>query len=623
MTLSTVPRRLRFGAFEVNLGTGELRKGGTKIRLQEQPFQVLCCLLERPGALVTREEIREKLWGNDTFVDFEHGLNAAINRLRDCLCDSAEAPRFIETLPRRGYRFLTEVEPVTAVPVTEVEERPVAARGSAPAEIEPPKWRKRVSLLASAMTVLLVLGVAAKLSQRQQPVTAPLIRSLAVLPLKNLSLDPEQEYFSKGMTDVLVTYLARASDLRVIIYENPQKPPPQIAEELNVDAIVEGTIVRSGSRVRITAQLIQAMDGRYLWAESYEGDLGDILLLQNRVASDITRKVNVKLGKITQARPVQPAAYDAYLWGRYFFDKRKPEAARRSAEYFQQAISIDPSYAPAYAGLAYALASESHLGNERPAKIMPQALAATKHALELDPNCGEAHTALGFIDAIYIWDWAAAERELRLGIELSPSDSLAEHFYAVYLDAANRPEEAIAHMRRAVELDPLSFLMNRHLGSALYFGRHYDEALTQFRRTGEMLPGSADVVENWASWIYGIKGMQDEAVHYDLMAREGGGETRATLNYYQHTYQRGGWKEYWQARIEGLSTHSDKPSCALYDLGVIYLRLGNRDLAFSWLNRAAEERCIFIIWLKVDPLLDGVRTDPRYHDLLRRMNLPE
>lgn len=635
MTLLTVhPRSLRFGAYEVNLDTGELRKGGTRIRLQEQPFQVLRCLLERPGKLVTREEIRERLWGNDTFVDFEHGLNAAINRLRECLCDSAEAPRFIETFPRRGYRFLAEVEPVTEVSVTEVEEEePVAGEGGSPTEIEPPKWRKYVPWLATTMAALLIIGAAARLAQRQRPVTAPVIHSIAVLPLVNLSGDPEQEYFAEGMTDVLITDLARASALRVIshttanAYKRTQKALPEIAQELNVDAMVEGTIMRSGNRVRISAQLIRAVDDRHLWAESYEGELGDVLLLQNRVAGDIAREVNARVTLPQQGTisgRVQPGAYDAYLRGRYFFDKRKPEAARKSAEYFQQAISIDPSYAPAYAGLAYALASESHLGNVRPAEVMPQALAATKRALELDPNCGEAHMALGFIDTIYTWDWADAERELQRGIELSPSDSLAEHYYSVYLDAANRPEEAIAHMRRALELDPLSFLMNRHLGSALYFGRHYDEALYQLRRAGEMQPNSADVVEGWASSIYEKKGLKDEAVHSNLVALEAGGETRANLNYYQLAYQRGGWKGYWQARIERLSAQSDKLSCRdSYDLGTGYLRLGNRDLAFSWLNWEAEHRCIFMIWVKVDPLLDDIRTDLRYRDLLRRMNLPE
>lgn len=632
MTLPTVhPRNLRFGAYEVNLDTGELHKGGTRIRLQEQPFQLLRCLLERPGELVTREEIRERLWGNDTFVDFEHGLNAAINRLRECLCDSAESPRFIETFPRRGYRFLAEVEPVPEVSVTEVEqEEPVAGKGNSPTRIGPPKWRKYVPWLATTMAALLIVVVVARLAQRQRLVTAPVIHSIAVLPLENLSGDPEQEYFAEGMTDVLITDLARASALRVIshttanAYKRTQKALPEIAKELNVDAMVEGTIMRSGNRVRISAQLIRAVDDRHLWAESYEGELGDVLLLQNKVAGDIAREVDARVRLPQQGTiygRVQPAAYDAYLRGRYFLDKRQLEAARKSAEYFQQAISVDPGYAPAYAGLADALASESFLG-VLPAEVMPQALAAARHALELDPNCGEGHTALGLIDTTYTWDWADAERELQRGIELSPSDSLAEHYYALYLDAANRPEEAIEHMRRALELDPLSFLMSRHLGSALYFGRHYDEALQQLRRAGEMWPNSAGVVENWASWIYEKKGMKDQAVASDLMALRDDGETRASLNYYRLAYQRGGWKAYWQSRIERLSAHSDE-ECKPYDLGVSSLRLGNRDLAFSWLNRAAKERCVFMIWVKVDPLLDDIRTDQRYRDLLRRMNLSE
>lgn len=312
-----------------------------------------------------------------------------------------------------------------------------------------------------------------------------------------------------------------------------------------------------------------------------------------------------------------PAAREAYLRGRYFLSKRE---AGKSTAYFEQAVSLDPSSASAYAGLSDSLESQTLMGMARPEDAMPKALAAAKRAIALDSQNGEAYAALGSIETTYEWDWAAAEHKLTRAIALSPAYPLAEMRYAVFLDAMNRTGEAITHMRRALQLDPLSFLMNRHMGSTLFFARHYDEALYHLRRAGEMEPQST-VVENWISWTYEKKGMQDEAVSHDLASLRTD-LPQAQLERLRSLYQRAGWKAYWLKRID-LMSHDAQQGCTAYDVGINYLRLGNQDQAFLWLNRAIDQRCFWMIWLKVNPVLDDLRSDQRYAGLLGRMNLRE
>jgi tetratricopeptide (TPR) repeat protein len=312
-----------------------------------------------------------------------------------------------------------------------------------------------------------------------------------------------------------------------------------------------------------------------------------------------------------------PAAREAYLRGRYFLSKRE---AGKSTAYFEQAVSLDPSSASAYAGLSDSLESQTLMGMARPEDAMPKALAAAKRAIALDSQNGEAYAALGSIETTYEWDWAAAEHNLTRAIALIPAYPLAEMRYAVFLDAMNRTGEAITHMRRALQLDPLSFLMNRHMGSTLFFARHYDEALYHLRRAGEMEPQST-VVENWISWTYEKKGMQDEAVSHDLASLRTD-LPQAQLERLRSLYQRAGWKAYWLKRID-LMSHDAQQGCTAYDVGINYLRLGNQDQAFLWLNRAIDQRCFWMIWLKVNPVLDDLRSDQRYAGLLGRMNLRE
>jgi TolB-like protein/DNA-binding winged helix-turn-helix (wHTH) protein/Tfp pilus assembly protein PilF len=667
---------LRFGPFEVDLRSQELRRRGIRIRLRGQSFDVLATLLSRPGELVTREELQRKLWPAESFGDFEHGLNAAVNRLREALSDSADQPRFIETLPRRGYRFVAPVErdrfggpksplctsgvPVEsstspAVPdaertsthgIGQESELPIAgaepsaepdstARHSQavlPANVEGPPalpeshkttWGvgPRWALLVLGVVMLVGLGI----YLARKPVQAGPIHSLAVLPLENLSGDPNQEYFADGMTDELITELARVPDLRVVSRtsvmrdKGSKEPLRQIASELGVDAIVEGSAIRSGDRVRITAQLVDARSDRHLWAQSFEEETADALSLQGRVAREIAAQAKLALGPPRmEARRIDPAAHDAYLRGLYFLHKRD---AVKSTAYFQQAISLDPAYAAAYASLSDALELQSWAGLVPSVALMRQAMAAARQAVNLDPGSGEAYSALGSLEMDYARDWVAAERDMRRGIALSPSYSIAELNYSTYLDAVHREEDAVTHMRRALTLDPLSFLMNRHLGSALYMARHYDEAMYYLQRASEMEPGTPQVVQNWVSWIYEKRGMHAEAVRADLLSLAEH-KDKANLDSLRRAYEKGGWTAYQQARIDFFRHLAPSP-CIPYEIGVSYLRLGNREQAFSGLNQAIDQYCLWMNWPKVNPLLDDIRTDPRFRDLLKRLNLSE
>ena len=446
------------------------------------------------------------------------------------------------------------------------------------------------------------------------------IRSLAVLPLNNLSGDPSQEYFADGMTDELITELARIPNLRVVsrtsamAHKGSRQPLPDIARQLGVDAIVEGSIVRSAGRIRITAQLIDARTDRHLWAQSFEGPASDVLALQDSVAEQIASQARLVLAPPSPRPTVNPAAHDAYLRGRYFFNKQD---FAHSLESFQQAIALDPGYASAYAGYASALDAATTFGIGTPEQLMPKALAAAQRAIQLDPRNGEAYTALGSIQTIYQWDWTAAEQNLTHGISLNPNDSIAEFKYAVYLDAVDRPQDAVTHMRRALQLDPLSFFINRRLGATLYLARQYDAALAQLQRAAEMehSPGSID---NYISLIYEQKGNHDEAVQHDLIA------LRAHLPQLDTAallveYQKQGWQSYWRARTHALLTTSAHP-CTAYEIGVDDLRVNDLGHAFGSFQHALDTHCYSMVLIRADPLLDSVRQDSRYAALLKRMH---
>ena len=422
------------------------------------------------------------------------------------------------------------------------------------------------------------------------------------------------------MTDELITQIARIPNLRVVsrtsvmAQRDQHRSLPDIAHQLDVDAIVEGSIMRSGDRIRITAQLIDARTDRHIWAQSFEGHATDVLSLQDSVAQQIAQQARLALAPPAPHQAVDPAARDAYLRGRYFFDKQD---VTHSIEYYRQAISLDPNYSSAYAGYASALDAAATFEIGTPEQLMPQALAAARRAIQLDPQNGEAYTELGSVQTIYEWDWNAAGQNLARGIELNPNDSVAEFKYAVYLDAMDRPQDALTHMRRAVKLDPLSFFMNRRLGATLYLARDYDAALTQLNRAAEMenQPGT---IENYRSLIYEHKGMRDDAVEHDLAALHSE-HPQSDTAVLRSTYQQHGWESYWRARSQALLSSPPVP-CTAYQVAVDDLRTRDLDHAFASFNRAIDQRCFNMILLRIDPLLDPVRSDRRYTALLTRLN---
>jgi TolB-like protein/Flp pilus assembly protein TadD len=460
----------------------------------------------------------------------------------------------------------------------------------------------------------------------------PPIHSIVVLPLENLSGDPTQEYFVDGMTDTLITDLAKMPGVKVISrtsamqYKGAHRPLPEIARALSVDGVVEGSVVRSGRRVRITAQLIYAPTDRHLWAESFEGSATDILSIQDDVARTIADRIQGQLGVHTQQpaasdKPVDPGAYEAYLRGLYFFDKRTADASKKSVEYFRNAIAISPDFAQAHAGLAEALPTMQWFNAMPPVDSMPEAKAAAKRALELDEQLAEAHTALGALLSLYDWNWPEAEKELKRALELNPNNSLAHNRYMMWLLSTGRLAEAIVEAKRAQQIDPLSFFMNREVGHSLYVAGRYDEALEQLRRSEELEPHSKDVVHNWVAWIYELQGRQKEAVELDLSDMADQGIPQAEINLLRTEYREKGWQGYWTKWLQldlARSGHRE-----IYDLAVAEARLGHADKAWHWMEKSADQREVWVTWIKVDPLLESARAHPAYKRLLHRLNLAD
>jgi TolB-like protein/DNA-binding winged helix-turn-helix (wHTH) protein/Tfp pilus assembly protein PilF len=631
--------RLRFGLFEVDLRAGELTKRGLRIRLQEQPFQVLAMLLEKRGEVVTREELRTKLW-SQTVVDFDHGINKAINKIREALGDSAENPRFVETVARRGYRFLADVTQIDTDadrPPGRQTDRPVPPADSHRAELADagmrPKRRRRTHVW-TGFGFGLVLALAALLSWiiYSQSQFSPKIRSLAVLPLESLSGDASQDYFADGMTDELITDLAQISALRVIsrtsvmTYKRVRKPLAEIARELNVEAVVEGTVLRSGERVRITAQLIQVPDEKHLWAQSYEGDLKNTLALQNSVARAIAEQIQVTLdpreaAALEKSRTVNPEAYEAYLKGRYFWNKRTGEGLKRAIDYFDHAIDLDPDYARAYSGLAdsYALLGDWEYGLLSPADAFPRAKAAATKALALDDNLSEAHTSLAFILDLYDWNWTSAEKEFKRALALNPGYATAHHWYAWHLIVMGQNGEGIAELKKAESLDPLSLIISADLADALCIARRYDESVQQSQKTIEMDPHFA-VAHYELGQALEQKHKQDEAIAEFRRAIDLSGGNPTFESNLANAYAVSGRKEEAMKIVRDLESRQSQDSSTDASIALVYVGLGDNERAMIWLNKAYQAR--FNPSILMRPVSDPLRSDPRFQDLLHRIGLP-
>src|SRR5579872_250012 len=601
---------VRFGTYEVSLESGEVRKAGLRIRVQQQPMKLLGILLEHPGEVVTRDELRSRVWPNETFGDFDQALNIAIGKLRGALGDSAENPRFIETLPKRGYRFIADVSVIDGYPRPKKVEsvtgdlsatEPGDALQVAGLPVAPKRlWPRGGVIVAVAVVVsFLILGV--RLFRSRVPAPAG-IRSLAVLPLENLSGDASQNYFADGMTDELITDLAQIGALRVIsrtsvmVYKGARKPLPQIARELNVDAVVEGTVLRSGNQVRITAQLIDASTDKHLWSQSYEGELRDTLALQNSVASAIADQIRINLTPREQAalknvKVVNPQAYESFLKGRYFWNKRTADSLKVALAYFNQAIEEDPKYAQAYSGSAdtYALLGDWQYAVMTPKEAFPKAKAAAMKALELDSTLGEAHNSLAFVLDGFDWDFDSAGKEFRQAIQLNPGYATAHHWYAWHLSLLGRYDEAIAEMRKAENLDPLSLIINADLAELLVLAHSYDESIQQSRKTIEMDPNFA-LAHNQLAQAYLQKHMYDEAVAELQKAVQLSGGSSTCIANLARAYVVSGKRSEALELLDKLKKRSNPGYSNASEIAVVYASLGDKDQAMNWLEKGYEER---------------------------------
>ena len=649
-------RVLRFDIFELDIQAGELRKGGVKLRLQGQPLQVLETLLRRAGDIVTREELRAEIWTADTFVDFDHSLHNAISRIREALGDSAETPRYIETVPRRGYRFIAPVESqASAPPGSNVIPAGTSSSGATPAgtQVVSRTYGGRVKVLALTVVVAIALLVGLSLSSVRERLlgrpSPPRIESLAVLPLLNLSGNPDQDYFADGMTEALITELGKIGSLRVISrtsvlqYKGTKKPLPDIARELNVDAFIEGTVTRSGNHLRITANLLRASPEELLWAESYESEVGDILTLQGQVAQAVAGKIQVKLTPVEQkmlgnTRSVNPNAHDDYLKGRYLCNKETRAGLDKAIQYFQQAIEEAPNDPLPYAGLAdcyvgLGWAGDVFAGDLSPKETMPKARDAALKALQLDEGLAEAHTSLADVELILNWNWSGAEREFKRAIELNPNYSPAHAWYAHYLVAMGRFDEATAETRRSLELDPFSIFTIDFAQWTFLLARRYDLTVEQTRKSLELAPEFP-----WAHYnlgqVYELTGRVSEAVQEFMKAEELFGMSQDRLAELRKAYQQSGVKGYWRQNLAFCQEASKQArkfaSSSGYgwcdyaqnaDMAALQVRLGEFNAAFESLERGYTKHEEELIDLKVDPNWDDLRSEPRFQDLIRRVGL--
>jgi len=609
----------------VDLVAGSLYKLTRRVKLQEQPFQVLAALLERPGELITREELRQRLWAANTFVDFDHGLNIAINKLRDALGDSAEEPRYIQTVPRRGYRFMGVLQSDERLNEAALRTDTAAAR---PINTRHIIYAGVAGVLALAGALVLVLT--RYHSSSHATLESRRIESIAVLPLRNLSGDSEQEYFADGMTEALITDLAQISALRVISrtsvmhYKGLNKPPPEIAQELHVEGVVEGSVLRSGGRVRITAELVDAASGKDLWARSYERELRDVLILQGEVASAIADEIRVKItpqerSRLATNRVVDPAAHEDYIRGRYYWNKRTEEGLKRGIDYFRQAIDLEPTYAEAYDGLADCWMGLAWYGYVPSKDAFSRAKAAATRAVELNGSMAEAHTSLAFVSANYDYDWKAAEDGYQRAIALNPNYANAHHWYADFLSAMGRHEEAIAESKRARELDPLSPIINTWLGWRYQFARQYDQAIVEYRKALDLDP-SFPPVHLVLGQTYEQKGMLKEATVELEQAVNLSGSGAIYLASLAHAYGVAGRRNDALQVIRRLEKLAAGQQVSSYDMALAFMGMDDKDHAFSWLERAASDHAGRLMFLNVEPRFNSVRSDPRFGELVRRLN---
>lgn len=628
---------IRFEDFELSRGAFELRRKGRAVRLERIPLELLFLLVERRGLLVGREEILERVWGKDVFVDTDNSINTAVRKIRQALGDDPENPRFVQTVPGKGYRFaakiITEESTLGAVPATP--EQKVESPGPG----GKPRARKRALWLGFAALLLAAAG-AALLLLRHTGEPASRRAVLVVLPFVNLSGDAQQDYFADGMTEEMITQLgsldpehlgviARTSSMQ---YKQTKKRASQIARELGVNYLLEGSVRREGNHVRVTAQLIRANDETHLWAADFDRELRDVLRVQSEVALAISSKVELHLGEETRRRlnaapAVSPEAHEAYLQGLHASEFRTKPGMEQAIAAFQKAVQLDPNYAVAYAALARVYSLAAVPGALSAEESIPRAREAAMRAVSLDDSLAEGHAVLGFIKAHFEFDWAGAEREYRRALELNPNDASAHLFYSnSYLSPLGRHEEAIAEMKKAIELDPFSAPMQSFLGRTYLWARRYEDALNQFKKCADMFPGFAINYERLAH-LYTYTGRFEEAIATETKARLLSGEDPKGVLQKEESLRKaledGGSKGYWKKVLE-LSQSGENPPEAYrgaYGTAILFVRLGDKQSALEALEKAFDERELAMTEIGVEPALDPLRGDAKFQDLLRRVGL--
>lgn len=625
---------MRFGVYQANPATGELFKHGIRLKLQEQPFQLLLMLLERPGEVVSRDELRQRLWADTTFVDFDHCLNIAMNKLREVLNDSPDNPRFIETLPKRGYRFIAPVE------------RPAAqgiAGGLSPSVIEEPRtstaksspatpWWMAAAVLAVFVAAMWLWWQGREMPRSEGPMRPPRLM-LAVLPFENLTADPQQEYFIAGLTEELISQLSRmhASRLGVIArtsilqYAGTRKPIAEIGRELDVGYVLEGSVRREGKRVRITVQLVQVSDQTHLWAETFDRNADEVLRVQSEVAHDVAGALALELlpgeqEAMEQMPTENMGAYDDYLRGRHFWNRRTEADFERAVHYLQSAIRRDPKFARAHAALADTYNLMGGYAFRPAQEVFPKAKEAAQRAMELDPSLSAPYAALGFAAFNFEWDFREAERQFREALRRNPNNASARQWRAELLHAWGRLAEAREEIDRAAELDPLSMTVMDDRGWILVSQGNLEEAVQQFESEAELNP-------QWAYAYYSLATAhiyrKDFAKAHAALeqARSAGGETPRYLQVLGMTQAFAGEKEQARDTLGRLLARPERERGPRYGMAAVYAGLGENDAAMLLLEKAFIERDSWLVWLRTYPEWVSLRDDPRFQELIRRMKL--
>jgi TolB-like protein/DNA-binding winged helix-turn-helix (wHTH) protein/Tfp pilus assembly protein PilF len=662
---------IRFGEdFELDLSPRRLRRGSRVLKLERIPLEILILLLEDPGEIVSREKIVARVWGNDVFLDTDNSIRGAIRKVRQALKDDPETPRFIQTVTGRGYRFIAPIISREEEQATEPAkpEASVVPTGTQSFVSEPDSWaqggrpglmdqeqertaghvpgtetargevhrRARTRLFAglASLAVVSLLSLAFW-GWRSSRVPAVLQRKivLAVLPFDNLSRDPDQEFFSEGLTEEMIAQVGKLNRDRLKVvgrssvakYKGSTLPAREIGKELNADYLVQGSVRLSSNHVRITVQLIQARDQTDVWTESYDRELKDVLAVQDSVVRSIASEIHIALTeeeekRLAVPRQISPEGYEAYLKGRYYWNKRTGESMQKAEQYFEQAIDEDPTYAAAYSGLADCNSGLTWHGYKSPAEALPKAYAAARKALELDPESAQAHASLGLAMS-HGWDWTGAEAEFRRALQLDPQYANAHHWYGDYLSIRGRHGEALAEAKHALELDPLNHMIGTWVGLRYYLARDYSRAIDQNRNSVELDPNFA-AAHLLLGQDYREEGLHGEAVNELKKAANLSGDSPLYTAQLAVALAVAGRNGDALRIAHELETASRKRYVSPYGLAQIYAASNKTEDTFKWLQAAYEDHAVWMGYLAVDPIFDRYRSDERFKDLLRRVGLP-